>query len=249
MRILAISDCHYKYHRTEEADTHNAELLLSFLRESVGRYDTLVLVGDIFDLWFDWRYTIVKQYFPLLRVLAEIRDAGCRLLYLSGNHDFWFGDFLTEYIGCEIHPDGVTMEADGKLIRFEHGDIRTVNDLRYKLYRRVIRLNGVKRLFSMLHPDIALILGTFLSRTSRTRPGNPELRSIKTRGLKQYTKRLIQRKEADIVVMGHSHFPELVPLLDGFYANCGDWIVHHSYIEIIEGIPLLKQYNNKQVNQ
>ncbi len=243
MRILAISDCHYKYHRTDAADTPNAELLLSFLRECIGKYDTLVLVGDIFDLWFDWKYSIVKQYFPLLRVLADIHDAGCRLLYISGNHDFWFGDFLTKYIGCEMHPDGI--ETDGKQIRFEHGDIRTVNDLRYQIYRRIIRLNGIKRVFSMLHPDIALSLGTLLSRTSRTRPETPGSRSTKTRGLKLYTKRLIERKEANIVVMGHSHFPELVPLLDGFYANCGDWIVHHSYIEIIEGIPQLKQYNKK----
>jgi UDP-2,3-diacylglucosamine hydrolase len=248
MRILAISDCHYKYHRTEATDTPNAELLLSFLRSCIGKHDLLVLAGDIFDLWFDWRFTIVKQYFPLLRILADIHDAGCRIVFISGNHDFWFGDFLSQYIGCEIHPEGFTLKADGNTIRFEHGDIRTHNDFRYQFYRRIIRLNSMKHIFSLLHPGIALCLGTLLSRTSRTRPENPELRNIKTRGLKLYAKRLIDRKEANIVVMGHSHIPELVEIGSGFYANCGDWIVHHSYIEINEGNLQLKQYNNKPEN-
>ncbi|MDD3234865.1 MAG: UDP-2,3-diacylglucosamine diphosphatase [Candidatus Cloacimonetes bacterium] len=244
MRILAISDCHFKYHQTDATDAQNAELLLAFLHASKGKYDMLALVGDIFDLWFDGKFTIVKQYFPLLRALADIHDAGCRIVFISGNHDFWFGDFLSKYIGMEIYPDGVTIEADGKNIRFEHGDTRTVNDLRYKIYRRVIRMEGVRRLFSALHPDFALSMGTLLSRSSRTRPENPSLRKIKTRGLKQYAKKLIDNNKADIVVMGHSHFPELEPIDNGFYANCGDWIVHHSYIEIIGGVPQLKQYNN-----
>lgn len=243
MKILAISDCHYKYHRSEAADSQNADLLLTFLRQSIGKYDVLALVGDIFDLWFDGKYTIVKQYFPLLRCLADIHDSGTRIIFVSGNHDFWFGDFLSQYIGCEIHPDGVYLEADGHKIRFEHGDTRTVNDLRYQVYRKVIRLNAVKHLFSALHPDFALSLGTMLSRSSRKRPENPGLRRKKTRGLKLYAQSLIDKHKADIVVMGHSHVPELIPLANGFYANCGDWISQHTYIEIIAGIPSLHKYN------
>ncbi|MDD4309020.1 MAG: UDP-2,3-diacylglucosamine diphosphatase [Candidatus Cloacimonetes bacterium] len=244
MNILAISDSHFKYHHSHSEDANNAAMLIRFLRQSIGKYDLIALVGDIFDLWFDGKYTIVKQYFPLLRVLADLHDAGARLIFVSGNHDFWFGDFLPDYIGCEIFPDGVTIEADGKKIRFEHGDTRTVNDLRYQIYRRFIRHNLAKHLFSLLHPDFALQLGTLLSRSSRERQDKPALRRRKTRGLKLYAQSLIKLQQADIVVMGHSHSPELIPLTNGYYANCGDWICHHSFIEIIAGKPILKQYKD-----
>lgn len=240
MKIIALSDCHFKYHHSSSADAENARLLQSFLHGIVGKYDLMVLVGDIFDLWFDWKYTIVKQYFPILRSLADIADAGCRIVYISGNHDFWFGDFLSEHLGCEMHQDGFSITADGLRMRFEHGDIRTVNDLRYQLYRKVIRLNFMKRVFAAIHPDFALQLGTFLSRSSRTRTENPELRNSKTLGLKNYAMSLIKNNKADIVVMGHSHNPELMNIDKGYYANCGDWINHHTYLEIDAGKPVLR---------
>lgn len=248
MKIIALSDCHFKYHPTDKADAENAKLLTNFLGSIVGKYDLMVLVGDIFDLWFDWKYTIVKQYFPLLRRLADIADAGCRIVYISGNHDFWFGDFLSKYLGCEMHPEGFSLETDGVHIRFEHGDIRTVNDLRYQLYRKLIRLNFMRGIFAAIHPDLALQLGTFLSRSSRTRPENPEVRRRKTQGLKNYAKSLIDNKKADIVVMGHSHIPELAPINNGYYANCGDWINHHTYLEIIAGTPLMRHLHEDNNN-
>ena len=220
----------------------NANILQSFLASCVGNYDMLVLGGDIFDLWFDWKYTIVKQYFPILRLLADIHDAGCRIIYISGNHDFWFGDFLSKYLGCEIFPNGFTYEVDGKILRFEHGDTRTVNDLRYQIYRRIIRLSGMKHLFSLLHPDLALNLGTVLSRTSRKRPRSNDERNRRTGGLYVYAEKLILSKKADIVVMGHSHKPDLIPIGSGYYANCGDWLEHYSYLEIINGSVELKHY-------
>lgn len=245
MRILAISDSHYKFAPHSAADQANAQRLIGFLKAAKGKYELVALVGDIFDLWFDGRYTIVKQYFPVLKALADLHDSGARIIYISGNHDFWFGDFLSRYLGCEIYTDGVTITADGKQIRFEHGDIRTVNDLRYQLYRKVVRLSLVKNIFHLLHPDLALSIGSLFSRSSRQRKENPELRKAKTRGLENYAKSLIKKGKADIVVMGHSHLPQLKQFEKGYYANCGDWLQHFSYVEIDEGIPTLNEYKQE----
>ncbi len=245
MRILAFSDCHYKFTETSHEGKANSERLLSFLREAKGKYELVALVGDIFDLWFDGKYTIVKQYFPLLKALSDLHEAGARLIYISGNHDFWFGDFLSKYLGCEIHPEGVTIEADGQKIRFEHGDTRTINDLRYQLYRKVVRLNLVKNIFQLLHPDLALSIGTLFSRSSRKRKENPALRQAKTLGLENYAESLIQKGKANIVVMGHSHIPVHKSIQSGYYLNCGDWLSHCSYVEINEGIPSLNVYKQQ----
>lgn len=243
MNILALSDCHFKYSPTTPEDRENARVLLEFLHSVVGKYDLLVLTGDIFDLWYDGQHTIIKQYFPLLKCLADIHESGTRIVMLSGNHDFWFGDFLPDYLGIELYPDGFSMDADGQKLWFEHGDTHTINDLRYQLYRRIIRLNLIKNIFSLLHPELALNIGTFFSRSSRSRVENPQVRFRKTRGLSHYAQELITRGKATIVVMGHSHHPEQINLQGGTYLNCGDWINHHSYVEINAGIPLLQQYH------
>ncbi|MEN6444869.1 MAG: UDP-2,3-diacylglucosamine diphosphatase [Candidatus Cloacimonas sp.] len=243
MKIIALSDCHYKFHCLNESDKHNANLLVAFLKECVGKYDLMVLSGDIFDFWLESKFTIVKQYFPVLCALSAVQESGTHLIYISGNHDFWFGDFLNEYLDCEIHPDGYTFQTDGKIIRFEHGDTHTFNDLRYQLYRKVIRWQVVRKIATLLHPDLALTIGMLFSRSSREHKDNPENIIRKSRGLKNYAQKLIEQKRADIVVLGHSHKPTLESIGKGFYVNCGDWISHYSYVEIDAGIPSLHKYN------
>lgn len=246
MRICVISDCHYKYDTNHPADDENAAILLSFLAEAVGRYDLLVLNGDIFDLWFDWKYTIIKQYFPLLHRLAEIVENSCQVVHISGNHDFWFNGFLKEYLDIRHYDDYFSLEADGRKLLFTHGDLHTVNDMRYKLFRGIIRLRGVKWLFSLLHPDLALTIGSKMSRSSRLRRISTLLQKKKSAGLVSYAKKQIESGKHDIVAMGHSHQPALKRIGDGYYVNSGDWMRHHSYVQIIDGKIELKTYKIKE---
>jgi UDP-2,3-diacylglucosamine hydrolase len=64
--------------------------------------------------------------------------------------------------------------------------------------------------------------------------------------MQNYASRQLSRKNFDIVVMGHIHNPILKELAGGVYANCGDWMRHHSYLEIIDGKPELKTYKTKE---
>ena len=248
MKIIALSDSHYKFHCTDKADRENASIFVSFLNQCLGKYDLMVLSGDIFDFWLEGKYTIVKQYFPVLCALNAIKEKGTQIIYISGNHDFWFGDFLSEYIGCKIYPDGFTLNTDGKKIRFEHGDTRTLNDLRYQIYRKIIRWKVVRKIAASLHPDLALNIGMLFSRSSREHTDNPALVERKSFGLKNYAKRLIEHNRADIVVLGHSHKTKIKKIGNGYYVNCGDWIKHYSYVEIDAGNPTLHKYN-KESNQ
>lgn len=249
MRICVISDLHYKYVKPSAEDRENSLLVLSFLDQAKGKYDLMVLNGDIFDLWFDWRFTIIKQYFPLLVKLYELQQSGCRLVLISGNHDFWFGDFLPDYLGIELRSECFSLEADGKKIHISHGDTHTVNDLRYQIFRKIIRLPLMKKMFSLLHPDLALGLGSMLSRSSRERKDPPVVRSKKNAGLQRFASTMIRQSKADYVIMGHSHNPMVKEIGTGLYANSGDWISHHSYIEISSGTLSVQQYSINKENQ
>ncbi|PKN78916.1 MAG: UDP-2,3-diacylglucosamine hydrolase [Candidatus Cloacimonetes bacterium HGW-Cloacimonetes-1] len=235
MKTCIISDIHFKYLTRTEEDKDNNQRILRFLDSIIGEYDQLILNGDVFDLWFDWEYGLIKQYFPILKKLADIVEHGCKIRYISGNHDFWFNDFFSYYMDVELYQDGYSFEDTGKRVLVAHGDLYTVNDLRYKLFRSLIRLRIMKRLFALIHPYIALSLGSKLSRTSRKRTSPPESRRLKTSGLELYATKQILHHGYDYVIMGHSHEPLLKAIEHGYYANCGDWVQHFSYVKIIDG--------------
>ncbi|MCB5228584.1 MAG: UDP-2,3-diacylglucosamine diphosphatase [Candidatus Cloacimonetes bacterium] len=248
MRICVISDVHFKYKHKSEADRQNAALFLDFLSSSVGRYDLMVLNGDIFDLYNEWKYSIIRQYFPVYHLLANIREAGCRIVFISGNHDFWFNGFLDKDLGIEVYHDQFYLEADGMRMIFSHGDLYTSNDVRYQLFRRLIRQPFIKWIFNLLHPELALFIGAKMSRSSRVRRVPGFMQSRRSQGLQSWAEKMISRKKADIVVLGHSHRPGIHAMGGGHYANAGDWIKNHSYLEITDGsIKLI--YHNKEKAQ
>ncbi len=246
MRVCVLSDIHYKYAPRLPDDDKNEQAILDFLRQAAGQYDLMVLNGDIFDLWFDWRFTVIKQYFPLLHRLATLAEQGCRIVMIGGNHDFWFGDFLPRYLPAEIYKEHYVLEADGHKYLFTHGDLHTVNDLRYKLFRRFIRIKPMRWLFSLLHPDLALTLGNAMSRSSRLRRISHVLETRKSSGLVRYAQTQIRKHRYAAVFMGHSHKPACRELEGGLYVNSGDWIRHRSYAEITNGNIELKEYTHKE---
>lgn len=238
MRTIIASDFHLKFHENEE-DILRRERVLYFLDSLIGKADLLILNGDVFDLWFCWKNVIIKGYFPILKKLADIKEKGCRIVFIAGNHDFWFRDFLTNYMDIEVYKNSFIEEIDGKKILISHGDLYTSNDLRYKLFRTLVRNRFMMFIFEILHPDFSLEIGKKLSRSSRKKRTARNLTIKREKGLIDFARK--QLKNYDIVVMGHSHLPKILELENGIYANAGDWIINNTYLEMIDGnIKLIK---------
>ena len=242
MRVIIVSDFHLKFQENEE-DRQRRNRVLLFLDSLIGKTDLLILNGDIFDLWFVWKKVIIKGYFPLLKKLADLRENGCRIVFIAGNHDFWFRDFLTGFLGIEVYANNFTDELDGRKILVSHGDLYTSNDWRYRVFRAVVRNCFVMWLFGILHPDLALGIGKALSRSSRDKRISTGLMKSREKGLLAFAEDHFDH--FDIVVLGHSHLPKLQKTEKGIYANAGDWILHNTYLEMIEGEIELHEFENK----
>ena len=67
----------------------------------------IYLVGDIFDFWFEYKYTVPKGFVRLLGKLAEITDNGTKVHVFTGNHDMWMFDYLPKEIGVELHREPI----------------------------------------------------------------------------------------------------------------------------------------------
>ncbi len=70
--------------------------LVAFLRSLPGRAGSLVINGDLFEFWFEWKSVVPKSAVRVLAALMDLRDAGLPMMMLAGNHDCWGGDVLRD---------------------------------------------------------------------------------------------------------------------------------------------------------
>ncbi len=204
---------------------------LNFLRHARTRAASLVINGDLFDFWFEWKSVIPRSSFRVLAELTQYREAGIPVIWLAGNHDCWGGDVLREDVGVDFRDGAFEGRIGQWQTRVEHGDgLRDVEDRAYRRLRWVLRHPWSIRAFRWLHPDFASRLATGSSHASRRhRPGDGG------RGLRSVAGELLAaRADLDLVVFGHSHAAALERLDGGIYANPGSWLDDPRYVVIEE---------------
>ena len=105
-----------------------------------GEAKSLVINGDLFDFWFEWKTVIPRRSFRALAALAELRDAGVEVLWVAGNHDCWGGEILREDVGVSYNVGPWEGSIAGWNVRIEHGDgLRDREDRGYRMIRPIMR--------------------------------------------------------------------------------------------------------------
>ena len=84
--------------------------------------EAIFLVGDVFDFWFEYRGVVPKGFVRTLGKLAELTDRGIRVVFFTGNHDMWVGDYLARECGVEIYTSPQQFRLNGKNVFIAHGD-------------------------------------------------------------------------------------------------------------------------------
>jgi UDP-2,3-diacylglucosamine hydrolase len=202
------------------------------------RASSIVINGDLFDFWFEYRSVIPRGYTRTLGLLARIVDSGVPIHLLGGNHDWWGGSYLTEEVGVRFHQQPVYLELAGHRCLLAHGDGLGRGDLGYRLLRMVLRGRITRGLFRWLHPDVAAVVARKVSRTRiRTADGAAPDLSEREGELRRWARdRLLEEDDLDAVLVGHTHRPERVEVAPGrVYLNSGDWLHHNSYAVLPSG--------------
>src|SRR5690606_36970655 len=117
---------------------------------------SVLLVGDLFDFWFEWGGVVPGKYFRVLSALAEVVDAGVPVTLIGGNHDAWGGAFLRDEVGVSFHPDTLVTELGGRRTLVAHGDGLGRGDHKYRVLKAVIRSRPAILGFRLLHPEIGM---------------------------------------------------------------------------------------------
>jgi len=113
-----------------------------------GGVPTLVLLGDLFEVWIGLPSVQTEDQRAVLEALRGLTGEGRRVVYLRGNRDYFIEEPLAE--AGVLLQDQWDMEAPGGSVRFEHGDLINTSDRNYLRWREVSRSATVGGLFRLL---------------------------------------------------------------------------------------------------
>jgi UDP-2,3-diacylglucosamine pyrophosphatase LpxH len=201
------------------------EMLLNFLAGV--ECDYLYLVGDIIDLWsLERRWHWPEAHADAARKLLNPCEGGTKVVYIPGNHDQSLRAYVGQTFGCvEMRREAVHTTADGRKVLMLHGDE----------FDDTLTDNETMVAIGDWFYDALLFLGRGYDQLRRKfgwpyfSPATWAKRRVKTvvsfvHAFHQNLTHYARRRSADVVVTGHIHRPEIRPMGDLTFINCGDWV-------------------------
>ena len=237
---VIVSDAHL----SGEPGDPCAEAFHRFLKAVPGMGRHLVINGDLFDFWFEYRSVIPRAVFPTLAALSEVIGAGVRVTIMGGNHDRWGGRFFEEQLGAAFHPREAEIELSGRRALISHGDGDIEPEFLAQVVHRVVGSPVTSFVFRWMHPDVGFWLVRKFSRVLRRRRDDDRGKSSAADAQATFARELLERcEDLDLVVLGHTHRAVAEEVAPGrWYVNPGGWMDRYEYAVITEEGPELRRF-------
>lgn len=229
-KIYFASDFHLGI-PNKEASRQRELLLCQWLDAIRGDAACIYLVGDIFDVWFEYKNVIPKGHTRFLGKLAELRDQGVRIEVFTGNHDLWMRGYFEEEMDIPVHHHPLELVINEKRFFIAHGDGLGPGDNGYKLLKKVMNSKIAQWLYRRLHPDTGVaIAGYFSRRGPKHSSSEAQFLGPDKEWLVLFAKEKLKEHHYDYFIFGHRHLAISYPIApDSLYINLGDWLQYNSY--------------------
>lgn len=231
--ILVLSDIHlgtYGCHARE---------LNQYLNSIEPR--TVILNGDIFDLWYFKKHYFPKEHTEVVLSLLKMAVSGAKVYYLTGNHDDVLRKFGEHSFGLIHLRNKMVFQVNGQTHWVFHGDVfdasiqraRWLAKLGGEGYDLLIRFN---RAVNRIRNFMGLLPVSFAAKVKKGVKG-----AVKR--ISDYESTAIEiaaQNEYDYVICGHIHRPQMreVQASNGktvTYLNSGDWVENLTALEYADG--------------
>lgn len=241
--VLVASDAHLGASTPEQE-----RAFLTWLEYAGQEASHIVLNGDLFDFWFEYRTGTTGGHDGVLQLLRKIVDGGVPITLMGGNHDWWGGAYLRDRVGVEFLQEPEVRALAGMRTLIAHGDGLGRGDLGYRLLKAGLRSRLTRSAFGALPPALGDRIARGVSRTGHQWDVYTEGHLARSAALESWAlERLRAEPELDLVLLGHTHVPLLREAGPGrWYANTGDWVKHRSYLTLWPGkTPLLAEWTGR----
>jgi UDP-2,3-diacylglucosamine hydrolase len=197
----------------------------------------VILVGDIFDFWFEYKTAIPKGYIRFQGKLAELVDAGIEVMFFTGNHDLWMFGYFTEALGIPVfhEPQQINIITENAIhhLYVGHGDGLGPGDYHYKFLKKIFTNRLAQWAFGWLHPNIGMGLAHLWSDARKTEANiakSKQFHGETGEWLYLYAKEIEAKQHHDYYIFGHRHLPlDMKVSKNSRYINTGEWLSDATY--------------------
>lgn len=212
---------------------------LRWLEHAAAEASEIILNGDVFDFWFEYRWGTTRGHERALAALCDIVRGGMPVTLVGGNHDWWAGAYLREEVGLTVLDRPTRRKVAGRETLLAHGDGLGSGDVGYRALRLVLRSPIVRFAYGMLPVGVGDRIARGVSRTEDRWEHWGAAQQARSAALETWAlDTLAREQELELVLLGHTHLPMVrEPAPGRWYVNSGDWVFHQSYVELHEGEP------------
>ena len=229
----------------------HANQLLDYLKSIDPQ--TLILNGDIIDIWNFSKNYFPKSHMQVLRQILKMTEKGTTTYYITGNHD----EALRKYSGLKIGKfhleDKLILNLDGKKTWIFHGDIF---DATTKGWAKILAKLGGKGYDVLIWTNRLIndILHYFgkekISLSKRVKSGvKKAVQWISN--FETIAAELAIDQHFDTVICGHIHQPQqrIIESNNGnvLYLNSGDWVENCTALEYNNGSWTLYKHSEDDI--
>jgi len=235
IEALVISDTHLGTYGCK------AKELVQYLKSVNPK--TIVLNGDIIDIWqFSTNY-FPKAHTKVIRQLMKMMENGSQIHYLAGNHDENLRRFIGLSLGNFKIANKLVLELGGTKSWIFHGDVfdvvmhhsKWLAKLGAKAYGFLTITNRMVNAFLSLFGQRRISLSRSVKKAFKGKQKN-----ILATRFETTVAELAIKKKYDYAICGHIHYPEQKVISNNegkvTYLNSGDWV---------ENMTALEYYNNE----
>lgn len=215
-----------------QSSRQREKLIVQWLESIRNDAHSIYLLGDIFDFWFEYKYTVPKGYVRLLGKLAELRDAGIPVYFFTGNHDMWMFDYFPTELDIPVYREPAVLQVGEQKLLVGHGDGLGPGDTTYKILKKFFNSRTCQWLFARIHPNLGIAIANKWSRQSRITNNEREekFEDESREFLWRYCSELEKTSHHDYYVFGHRHLPlDLRVGTQSRYVNLGEWVHFKTY--------------------
>jgi len=191
-------------------DPHEREQrVIAWLDRVSADAESVWLLGDVFDFWWEYRKVIPKGFTRFLGRLASLTDSGIKVHVFTGNHDMWMKGYLAEECGVTVHYEPLVTTIGGELFYLAHGEGLGSRRIRERLLFSLFRNRIASILFSAIHPRWGVAIGHAWSKNSRlARHISPPFMGEEKEDLVRHTRSVAAGGcRAKYYIYGHRHLP------------------------------------------
>ncbi|MDI6033948.1 UDP-2,3-diacylglucosamine diphosphatase [Flavobacterium sp. LB2P84] len=228
VELVVISDVHLGTFGSHAKELYN---YLSSIKPK-----TLVLNGDIIDVWQFRKSYFPKAHLKVIQKIISFASKGTKVYYITGNHDEMLRKFSDMNMGNFALVDKLVLDLDDKKAWIFHGD---VFDASVQHSKWIAKLGG-------LGYDYLILSNRFvnwcLSKIGREPYSfSKKIKASVKKAVKHISDfektatELAIEKKYDYVVCGHIHEPKMIHKENKngttLYLNSGDWVENLTALE------------------